>query len=50
LKLPRFLQKRSKLPSQGKRAVPGGERTFHRIYTRLGCEGRPPHFVVEYQP
>jgi len=28
----------------------GGERLFHRIYTRLGCEGRPPHFVVEYHP
>src|SRR5208283_4171369 len=33
-----------------KRAVPGGERIFHRIYTRLGCEGRPPQFVVEYHP
>lgn len=32
------------------RAVPGGERLFQRIYTRLGCEGRPPHFVVEYHP
>ena len=32
------------------RAVPGGERIFHRIYTRLGCEGRPPHFIVEYHP
>jgi len=31
-------------------AVPGGERIFHRIYTRLGCEGRPPRFVVEYHP
>ncbi|MGD0956962.1 MAG: SprT-like domain-containing protein [Candidatus Acidiferrales bacterium] len=30
--------------------VPGGERLFCRIYTRLGCEGRPPHFVVEYHP
>lgn len=30
--------------------VPGGERLFHRIYTRLGCEGRPPHFIVEYHP
>jgi hypothetical protein len=32
------------------RSVPGGERIFQRIYTRLGCEGRPPHFVVEYHP
>jgi hypothetical protein len=30
--------------------VPGGERIFHRIYTRLGCQGRPPQFVVEYHP
>ncbi len=32
------------------RTVPGGERLFHRIYTRLGCRGRPPRFVVEYHP
>ena len=32
------------------RQVPGGERIFHRIYTRLGCQGRPPHFIVEYHP
>lgn len=31
-------------------AVPGGERIFQRIYTRLGCEGRPPQFVVEFHP
>jgi hypothetical protein len=31
-------------------AVPGGERIFQRIYTRLGCEGRPPHFVVDFHP
>jgi hypothetical protein len=30
--------------------VPGGERLFQRIYTRLGCKGRPPSFVVEYHP
>lgn len=30
--------------------VPGGARIFQRIYTRLGCSGRPPHFVVEYHP
>jgi SprT-like family len=35
---------------RARRAVPGGERIFQRIYTRLGCEGRPPHFVVEYHP
>jgi hypothetical protein len=31
-------------------AFPGGEPIFQRIYTRLGCEGRPPRFVVEYHP
>jgi len=31
-------------------AVPGGERIFQRIYTRLDCAGRPPQFVVEYHP
>jgi hypothetical protein len=36
--------------SRGGRSVPGGERLFQRIYTRLGCEGRPPRFVVEYHP
>lgn len=30
--------------------MPGGERIFQRIYTRLGCAGRPPQFVVEYHP
>jgi len=34
----------------GKNLVPGGERLFQRIYTRLGCEGRPPYFVVEFHP
>jgi predicted metal-dependent hydrolase len=37
-------------PERRKQPVPGGERIFHRIYTRLGCAGRPPHFVVEYHP
>ena len=32
------------------RVVPGGERLFQRIFTRLGCHGRPPHFVVEFYP
>jgi hypothetical protein len=33
-----------------RRVVPGGQRIFQRIYARLGCEGRPPDFVVEYHP
>lgn len=38
----------------GKRAaithVPGGTRIFQRMFTRLGCQGRPPHFVVSFYP
>lgn len=30
--------------------VPGGNQLFKRIFTRLGCEGRPPDFVVEFHP
>ena len=29
---------------------PGADRIFHRIFTRLGCEGRPPRFVVDLYP
>ena len=32
------------------RAVAGGAQIFQRVYTRLGCDGRPPNFVVEYHP
>jgi hypothetical protein len=39
-----------KRASQPRRSVPGGARVFQRMYTRLGCEGRPPHFIVEYHP
>jgi hypothetical protein len=30
--------------------LPGGDKIFHRIFTRLGCHGRPPHFIVELYP
>lgn len=30
--------------------VPGGAGLFQRVYTRLGCEGRPPRFRVEFYP
>ena len=33
-----------------KRQVPGGAALFQRVYTRLGCEGRPPRFHVEFYP
>jgi len=28
--------------------VPGGAPLFQRMFTRLGCEGRPPRFRVEF--
>lgn len=34
----------------GPRLVPGGATLFQRMYTRLNCEGRPPHFAVEFYP
>ena len=30
--------------------APGGERLLQRMYTRIGCQGRPPHFLVEFYP
>ncbi len=30
--------------------VPGGSLAFQRMFTRLGCTGRPPQFVVEFYP
>ena len=30
--------------------VSGGAQIFQRVYTRLGCNGRPPQFVVEFYP
>jgi hypothetical protein len=40
--------------SKGKRPLaasfPGADRIFQRIFTRLGCQGRPPQFVVELYP
>jgi len=30
--------------------VPGGAQLFQRVYTRLGCQGRPPQFSVEFYP
>lgn len=36
--------------ARSRRLFPGGPGIFQRMYTRLGCEGRPPHFIVEYHP
>src|SRR3989454_12627870 len=30
--------------------VPGGGPLFQRMFTRLGCDGRPPRFRVEVYP
>src|SRR5216683_6967240 len=30
--------------------VPGGGALFQRMFTRLGCDGRPPRFRVEFYP
>jgi hypothetical protein len=30
--------------------APGGGPLFQRMFTRLGCEGRPPRFRVEFYP
>lgn len=32
------------------KCVPGGEALMQRMFTRIGCEGRPPHFYVEFFP
>jgi len=35
---------------QSKTHVPGGGALFQRMFTRLGCDGRPPRFRVEFYP
>jgi hypothetical protein len=30
--------------------IPGGSALFQRVFTRLGCHGRPPRFRVEFYP
>jgi hypothetical protein len=32
------------------RAVPAAVPIFRRMFTRLGCQGRPPQFIVEFRP
>ena len=39
-----------KANSQRPRPVPGGAMLFQRMYTRLDCSGRPPHFHVDFFP
>src|SRR5208337_4123686 len=33
-----------------KTLFPGGAPLFQRMFTRLGCDGRPPRFRVEFYP
>lgn len=42
-----------KKPTAGRREspqVPCGAALFQRVFTRLGCDGRPPRFSVEFYP
>jgi hypothetical protein len=41
---------RTKTEYRGPSPFLGGEHIFQRIFTRLGCQGRPPHFHVELYP
>jgi hypothetical protein len=42
--------RRAKTEHRRPSKLPGGDRIFQRIFTRLGCQGRPPHFHVELYP
>ena len=45
------LPKKKQRASRRKRsAVPGGAALFQRVFTRLGCDGRPPRFRVDFYP
>src|SRR5258708_15919453 len=46
--LPRLKGSPIKLRTARPAHVPGGAALFQRVYTRLGCEGRPPRFRVEF--
>ncbi len=37
-------------PRRASSPVPGGAALFQRVFTRLGCDGRPPRFRVEFYP
>src|SRR5438309_5438749 len=38
------------VPGKKDSFVPGGAALFQRMFTRLGCDGRPPRFRVEFYP
>ncbi|MGB2670432.1 MAG: SprT-like domain-containing protein [Candidatus Acidiferrum sp.] len=37
-------------PRPASSLIPGGAPLFQRVFTRLGCDGRPPRFRVEFYP
>ena len=43
-------KKKRKPPLRASSQVPGGAALFQRFFTRLGCDGRPPRFRVEFYP
>jgi hypothetical protein len=50
LSTPELKSRISKASHERATMVPGGAALFQRVYTRLGCEGRPPRFRVEFYP
>lgn len=40
------MKRRAKRPSP----FPAGARIFQRMFTRVGCQGRPPQFLAEFYP
>ncbi len=40
----------TRVRQNGSLHVPGGSALFQRMFTRLGCNGRPPRFRVEFYP
>jgi Protein of unknown function DUF45 len=50
LPFPRPSRRRPQLWGHFCSLVPGGSAVFQRAFTRIGCEGRPPRFRVEFYP
>ena len=42
--------KKGKSSRRASSSVLGGSALFQRVFTRLGCDGRPPRFRVEFYP
>ena len=50
IKLTRAKKAASKRKRRASSPVAGGAALFQRVFTRLGCDGRPPRFRVEFYP